>query len=199
MNTCAECLMALSTARVADINPGSAIALHCYTCPDCNRVADEVRYAEYRLASSLNEATPSTGGYELAAWALVESERVRRKRIARWIRGVLAVIALGIFGAAMEAFTEDDADRRQHLITETVELRCLSPEAAAELVTPYLRQSGSVVYNARGIRAITIRGRVEEVAEAKMVVDRLDKTGECIVLPGTSPAPATSVGTPGKD
>ena len=197
MNTCAECLAALSTARVADISPGSAIALHCYTCPDCNRVADEVRYAEYRLAASLNEAAPSAGGYELAAWALGESERVRRKRIARWIRGGLAVIALGLFGAAWEAFRGDES-RRQHLITETVELRCLSPEAASELVTPYLRQSGSVVYKAGGLRAITLRGRVEEVMEAKAVVSRLDKTGECIVLPGT-PAPVTSGGTPGKD
>ena len=199
MNTCAECLTALSTARVADIRPGSAIALHCYTCPDCNRVADEVRYAEYRLAASLNEAMPSAGGPELAAWALAESERVRRRRIARWIRGVLAVIALGLFGTAYEAFREDEGDRRQHLITETVELGCLTEQAAAELVTPYLRQNGSAVYGSGGLRAITMRGRVEEVLEARMVLERLDKTGECAVSPATTPAPATSVGTPGKD
>lgn len=199
MNTCEECLMALSTARVADIKPGSAIALHCYTCPACNRVADEVRYAEYKLAASLNEATPTTSGHELAATALVESERARRTRIGRWIRGVLTLIALGIFGAAMEAFTEDSRDRNQHLINDTVGLQCLSEEAAAELVTPYLRHSGSAVYRSGGMNAITLRGRVEEVAAARTVLEQMDKTGKCAVSPATTPAPAISAGTPGKD
>ena len=199
MTTCAECLKALSTARLSDINPGSAIALHCYTCPQCNRAAEEVRYAEYRLAASLNEAAPSEQGSNVAAFAVVESERLRRRRIARWVRGALAIVAMGIFAAAMEAITEDDPATHSTLITETVVLRCLSEQAAGELVTPYLRQSGSAVYRSGGIRALTIRGRIEEVAAARTVLERLDKTGECAVSPPTTPAPVTSGGTPGKD
>ncbi|MEO8194124.1 MAG: hypothetical protein ABI681_09740 [Gemmatimonadales bacterium] len=199
MTTCEECLSALSTAKLSDINPGSAIAVHCYTCPQCNRVAEEVRYAEYRLAASLNEEAPSAEGRNLAAYAILESERLRRRRIARWIRGGLAVVAMGLFGAAMETMREDDNPMKtQDLVIETLELRCLPPQAALDLVTPYLRSHGTAVYRADDVHAITLRGKSSEVAAAKLELERFDTPDRCRI-PATGPAPATADGTPGKD
>ena len=199
MTTCSETLNALSSARVSDISPGSTIALHCATCPQCMRVADEVRYAEYRLAASLNEARPGFRSEEVAIAAMEGSEFRRRRRIGRWVRGALAVVAMGIFGVVMETRVEDDNSSRK-LVTETLMLRCLSPSQAAELVTPYLRSSGTAVYKSEDLPTITIRGKPDEVISAKRLIDGIDNTGACARLPGsTAPAPATSDAKPGKD
>lgn len=205
MTNCSECLEALSSARVSDIAPGSTIALHCATCPQCMRVADEVRYAEYRLAASLNEARPGYRSEEVAIAAIEGSEFRRRRRIGRWVRGALALIALGIFGAAMAARFEGNNSVAPNLVTETIPLRCLSAGEAAELVTPYLRSSGTAVYRADVLKTITIRGKPDEVIAAKMTIDAIDRTGVCARLPGTpapadaAPEPATSDARPDKD
>ena len=199
MTSCSETLNALSSARVSDIAPGSTIALHCATCPQCMRVADEVRYAEYRLAASLNEARPGIRSEEVAIAAMEGSELRRRRRIGRWVRGALAIVAMGIFGVVMETRVEDDNSSTK-LVTETLILRCLSPSQAAELVTPYLRSSGTAVYRSEDLRTITIRGKPDEVISAKMLIDGIDRTGACARLPGsTAPVPATSDAKPGKD
>ncbi|MEO8576789.1 MAG: hypothetical protein ABI556_08825 [Gemmatimonadales bacterium] len=198
MTSCSDCLNALSSARVVDISPGSSIAIHCATCPQCMRVADEVRYAEYRLAASLSEERPRFSSEEVAIAAIDGSELRRRRRIGRWVRGVLALIALGIFGAAMEARFEGNNRRGKNVVTETIPLRCLSAAQAADLVTPYLRHSGSAVYRSDEIRMITIRGTTDDVFKAKMTIDAIDQTGACARLPGT-PVPATSDAVPGKD
>ena len=190
MTSCSECLNALSSARVTDIAPGSAIALHCATCPQCMRVADEVRYAEYRLAASLNEERPGRPSDEVAIAAIDGSEFQRRRRIGRWVTGALALIALGLFGAAMEARLEDE--NRPKLVTETMSLRCLTAKQAAELVTPYLRGSGSAVYHSDNLRTITIQGNNDELAGATIAVRSLDDAASC----ATSPAIATVAGTP---
>jgi len=201
MTTCSECLQALSSARLSDIGPGSAIAVHCSTCARCTRVADEVRYAEYRLAASLNEQRPRFPSEEVAFAAIDGSEFRRRRRIARWVRGVLVLIGLGLFGGAMEALLEDDASPTKHLLTETVRLNCLTGKQAAELVTPYLRARGSVVYHAEDLRTVTIRGTSEELAEVAMTLKEIDNPVSCTVSPPGTPAPtpATSDATPGKD
>lgn len=201
MTTCAECLQALSSARLSDISPGSAIAVHCSTCAYCTRVADEVRYAEYRLAASLNEERPGFPSEEVAFAAIDGSEFRRRRRIARVVRGALALIALGLFGAAMEAIVEDDVRPTKHLVTETIRLSCITGKQAAELVTPYLRMRGSGVYHSDDLRTVTIRASNDELAEATMALKEIDNPVSCTIpTPGTpAPTPTTSAGTPGKD
>ena len=192
MTECAECLSALSTARLSDVTPGSAIALHAARCPACMEVVEEVRQSEYRLALGLNESAAGHASRDLA-WAAIEgSEFRRRQRIARWARGGLALAAMGVFGIFMETRSGTDPSQRPRVNVETLRLRCLSPAAAADLVTPYLRSSGSVVYRADDAHAITIRGRPAEIAAAMSQIDRFDDPNECTL--GT-PAPA-SAGTP---
>lgn len=190
MTNCSECLNALSSARVSDIAPGSTIALHCATCPQCMRVADEVRYAEYRLAASLNEARPGRPSDEVAIAAIGGSELRRRRRIGRWVRGVLALAALGIFGAAMEARLEGDGP---NTLTETITLHCLTAKQAGELVTPYLRSNGSVVYESDDLRTITVRANSEEFSAARMVLDKFDNAASCATSSSTGVAVAAPV------
>jgi hypothetical protein len=192
MTECAECLSALSTARLSDVTPGSAIALHAARCPACMQVVEEVRQSEYRLGLGLNEAAAGHASRDLA-WAAIEgSEFRRRQRIARWVRGGLAVAAMGVFGIFMESRAGTDPATRPRVEVTTLRLRCLSSQAAADLVTPYLRSSGSIVYRADDAHAITIRGRPAEIAAATGQIDRFDDPKEC-TLP--APAAATS-GTP---
>lgn len=198
MTRCAECLTELSSARLADIGPGSSVAVHCAICPDCRRVAEEVRYAEYRLAASLNEQPPATPPILVAQGALVGSERVRRRRIGGWIRGGLAFAGSILLAGAVEAALE----RRQpktDITMETVELRCLSTEAATDLATPYLRSSGSAIYKADGAHAITVRGKTSEVVAALAQVQYFDEPATCALLPGPVSPPSNSSGIPGKD
>ena len=86
MTTCAECLSAMSTSRVSDLEPGSSIALHCATCADCSRVAEEVRYAEHRLATALNEQRSGLDSSDLTVAAMKGSERLRRLRVVQALR-----------------------------------------------------------------------------------------------------------------
>lgn len=199
MTTCSECLNALSSARVSDIAPGSTIALHCATCPQCMRVADEVRYAEYRLSASLNEARPGFRSEEVAVAAVEGSELRRRRRIGRWVRGVLALIALGIFGAAWEARRGGNSMPAKDLVIETIQVNCLSGKKAAQLVTPYLRSNGSVVYHVDDL--VTIRGTRDEFVAATMALKEFDNPASCTISPPatTTPAPTTSDAMPGKD
>ena len=90
MTTCAECLTSVSTMRLADMRPGSHVALHCETCPDCASVVRETTYAEQRLSDALREMNPGLTADELTVNALEGSERIRRKEVARWVRGLLA-------------------------------------------------------------------------------------------------------------
>src|SRR5829696_5920267 len=139
MTECAECLSALSTVRLSEVTPGSSIALHAARCPSCMQVVEEIRQAEYRLSIGLNDAATGHRSRDVA-WAAIEgSEFRRRQRIARWVRGGLAVAAMGVFGIFMEARSVPDAARRPVTSVVTLRLRCLSPAAAADLVTPYLR------------------------------------------------------------
>ena len=202
MTACSECLNALSSARIADMGPGSAVALHCATCPVCTRVADEVRYAEYRLAASLNELPPRISSQEVAVAAIDDSERLRREKVGRLIRLGLGVAALAVFAVFWETMRSAREDR--NLLTETITLRCVTASHAAQIITPYLRADGSVVYHADELRTITIRATSEQMASAKMVIDGLE-SGICKIpsastpAPIAIPAPTTSVATPGKD
>src|SRR5829696_8386778 len=125
MTECAECLSALSTVRLSEVTPGSSIALHAARCPSCMQVVEEVRQAEYRLSVGLNEAATGHASRDLA-WAAIEgSEFRRRQRIARWVRGGLAVAAMGVFGIFMETRTRPDPTQRPTATVVTLRLRCL--------------------------------------------------------------------------
>jgi hypothetical protein len=209
MTACAECLSAMSTTRISDLEPGSAVALHCATCADCSRVAEEVRYAEYRLATALNEQRSSMNSSDVTVAAIKGSERLRRSRVARRIRIALIVAGCYVFYVFMEQRTKPDPRALDNLpvipdavvdsrgiATSTITLKCLTPDQAIAIATPYLR-SNAAVYPIAGISAITVRGLRDEFQRAVSAIDQFDV--QCQLPPATTQPPAISPARPGKD
>lgn len=208
MTTCAECLSTMSTSRVSDIQPGSAVALHCATCADCSRVAEEVHYAEYRLATALNEQRSGLDSSDLTTAAMKGSERLRRLRVGRWIQGALIVAGCYVFFVFMEQRTNGDsppldpavpgaAVDAEGIVTRTITLKCLSPEQATSVATPYLR-SKAAIYPIAGFPAIVVRGKREEFQRAISAIDQLETA--CQLPPATTQqGQPTSPATPKKD
>jgi len=196
----------MSTSRVSDLEPGSAVALHCATCANCSRVAEEVRYAEYRLATALNVQRSGMDSSEVTVAALKGSERLRRSRIARRIQIALVVAGCYVFYVFMEQRTKTEPGLDAALpgavvdahgiATRTITLQCITPEQAIALATPYLR-SEAAVYPVPGIPAITMRGKREEFRRAVSAIEQFDVA--CQLPRATTEPPATSPARPGRD
>ncbi len=207
MTTCAECLTAVSTMRLADILPGSPLALHCEACPDCASLVRETAYAERRLSDTLREMRPGLSADSLSASALEGSERLRRKEVGRWVRGLLSAAACITVYFFVENVIIPRVDPPQRIVRETILLKCITPEQAAEVATPYLRSHGSAIYRTGGLHAITLSGQAPEFTDAVNHVKVLDDEARCTLplvapTPAPTPAPApdaTSSDKPGKD
>ena len=198
MTTCAECLTELSTMRVGDMRAGTPAALHLESCPRCASIAEEIAYAERRLSIALAETGSSYLPEELSHAALLGSERQRRKVVGRWVRGVLAVLGCVTFYWFMDNVIVPSARQSEKIRTETISLRCLTPEQATEIATPYLRSTGSIS-SPKGMRIVTIRGKDDEFKQAYTRIKRIDAEQNC-QLPNpasadpsaTTPQPATT-------
>lgn len=194
MTTCSECLQAMATSRIAEIRPGTAIALHCSICDNCAAVLREVAFAEQRLAGSLSDLRPQESVAELTRAALIGSERMRRKRVGRWVRGALVVAGCAVFGVFMEYTRGGHETPAEDITMDTMRLKCLTAQQASELATPYLRSSGSAIYHSDDPRIITIRGQRKEFLAARSVIERFDAADRCTVPPpSAAPTPTTSV------
>ena len=195
MTTCAECLTALSTMRLAEIGEGSPIRQHYSTCPDCSRIAEDLQYAEHRLALALSEMGSSLPPELIARDAITGSERLRRRTMGKWIRiglGIFAALILGSYVVEQRAVLP-----RREIITRTIVLKCASTDVATEVVTPYLRSHGAAVYGSRNASLITIRGINPEVEAAISQIDQLEARSCAIPQPTTPVTPSGE--TRGKD
>ena len=203
MTGCARCLGDLSTIRIGDMHAGSSAALHCESCPKCAGLAQEIAYAERRLSTALSEARSRFTAEELSQAALTGSERARRRQVGQRVRGLLGIAGCVAFWFFMEYTFIPRIDPGQHLPIETITLRCLTPEQASDLATPYLRGHGSAIYQTKGFKAIAIRGLPSEALQAAMKVRQLDEAARCGITDPPANAPkttaATSSGTPKKD
>ena len=164
MTSCAECLTALSSMRLADLNRESGLVTHCSQCPTCSAVLSEFQLAERRLALTLAELRPLPPSAAVAREAIMGSEKFRRQMAARWFRAALAIAALVLLGT----YVREEVWMKHWPLgtTKTISLRCMPPEAATALVTPYLRSGSPAVYSVPGAQAITIRGTDREAARA---------------------------------
>lgn len=196
MTTCAECLTALSTMRLAEIGESSPIRQHYATCPNCSRVAQDLQYAEHKLALALSEMGSPFPPEVIAQDAITGSERLRRRTTARWIRRGLAFLA-GLLLTGYIVRERAINPGNPEVITRTVVMKCGSPDDAMEIVTPYLRSHGAAVYKATNAKVITIRGIESEVAQALAQIDALD--ARFCALPTPAPSVTQPGGTPGKD
>jgi hypothetical protein len=175
--TCAEVLETLSTASLRDMPADSAVMAHCATCPDCARVTTMLREKEYEAASLLNGLPPMSNPVTLAEESAVTSRRRRVGRIAVIGTGAALVATIWI-AASLTIFPElihDDARPGSELRTETMQLTCLSPQQAADIINPYVRSRGSTYYIPNsGISAITVRGNGDELAKSRDLIAQFE-------------------------
>ncbi len=175
--TCAEVLETLSTASLRDMPVDSTIMAHCATCPDCARVTTMLREKEYEAASVLNGLPPMSNPVTLAEESAVTSRRRRVGRIAVIGTGAALVATIWI-AASLTIFPElihDDARPGSELRTETMQLTCLSPQQAADIINPYVRSRGSTYYIPNsGISAITVRGNGDELAKSRDLIAQFE-------------------------
>jgi hypothetical protein len=174
--TCAEVLETLSTASLRDMPTDSAVMVHCATCPDCARVTTLLREKEYEAASVLNGLPPMSNPITLAEESVVTSKRRRVGRIAVIGTGAALVATIWI-AASLTIFPEliHNDSPPSELRTETMQLTCLSPQQAADLINPYVRSHGSNWYIPKsGISVITIRGTGDELAKSRDLIAQFE-------------------------
>jgi type II secretory pathway component GspD/PulD (secretin) len=170
---CAEVLATLSTASLREMNPDSAVMLHCDTCPDCARITTTLRDREYEAATLLNELPPMSHPIAIAEQSVVSSKRRRLGRVAVIASGTALVATIWIASALtiIPALNQSDINVASTLHTETIQLSCLSPQQAGDIINPYIRSHGSIYYlPTTGISAITVRGTREELSKSRNLI-----------------------------
>lgn len=182
MTSCSECLTELRTVRLAEIRADSPVALHYATCQNCRSVAEDLFYAENRLANALAEVRPYSMPETLAAQASEGASLVRRRKIAGWLRRGLLAVGAVLLVVAWEMM-RDEPSTPQRVFTETMTLECITPTQAQELATAYLRSDGSAIYISEELRTITLRGRPDDVASAKRHIEDIDASDRCASAP----------------
>jgi len=175
--TCAEVLETLSTASLRDMPADSAVMAHCATCPDCARVTTMLREKEYEAASVLNGLPPLSNPVSLAQESVVTSKRRRVGRVAVIATGAALVATIWIAASLtiIPELNHADARSASELRTETMQLTCLSPQQAADIINPYVRSRGSSYYTpSSGIYAITVRGNATELARSRDLIAQFE-------------------------
>jgi len=171
--TCTKVLATLSTASLREMTPDSAVMVHCETCPDCARVTTMLRDREYEAATVLNGLPPMSNPIAVAEQSVLTSKRRRLGRVAVMISGTALAVTIWIAASVtvIPALNRGDANIARRLRTETMQLSCLSPQQAADIINPYVRSHGSAYYiPTTGISAITVRGTAEELARSRNLI-----------------------------
>ncbi|HVS60697.1 MAG TPA: hypothetical protein VHE82_08420 [Gemmatimonadaceae bacterium] len=84
---------------------------------------------------------------------------------------LVATIWIAASVTVIPALNRADANIARRLRTETMQLSCLSPQQAADIINPYVRSHGSTYYiPTTGISAITVRGTAEELAKSRNLI-----------------------------
>jgi hypothetical protein len=170
---CTQVLATLSTASLRDMAPDSDVMLHCDTCPDCAHVTTILRDREYEAATVLNGLPPMSNPIAIAEQSVIASKRRRLGRVAVMITGTALIATIWIAAAltVVPAMNDADVNTANALHTETMQLSCLSPQQAADIINPYVRSHGSTYYlPTTGISAITVRGTRQELLKSRNLI-----------------------------
>jgi hypothetical protein len=176
--TCAEVLASLSTESLRDMPADSSVMSHCATCPECSRVTTLLREKEYEAATVLNGLPPMSNPITLAERSVLTSKRRRVGRVAVIVTGAALVATIWITASLtiVPRMNEADARAGSELYTETMQLSCLSPQQAADIINPYVRSQGSAYYlPSSGISAITVRGNWQELGKSRELISKFER------------------------
>ena len=188
--TCDECLSILATTAVRELDQSSRALQHGETCAHCAQIITLIRDGEHDLAYALGGAASRLPASQIVSEA---TRLARRRHVKRIISASLAVVlAITLWVTYVQviapAMKQTAAIVKSNLTTETIALQCLSPTQAGELISPYVRSSGSAYYLGKdGFRIITVRATPEELVEVKRMFERFDRAGAsaCQLSPTT--------------
>jgi len=180
--TCEECLSALETESLREMTADSAVMQHCATCPDCARVTTMVRDKEYETATVLNGLPPMSNPLTVAETAGQTAQRRRVGGVVVMLSAIAGAIIIWIVSATMIVPTLfrtgviGSGPPPGGLRTETIQLSCLSPAQAADIISPYVRGHGSTwnVPNS-GMSFITVRGTPDELAKSRDLITKFER------------------------
>lgn len=180
---CNECLAALETESLREMTPGSPVMQHCTTCPDCARLTTMLRDKEYETATVLNSLPPMSNPLTVAEYAVSTAQRRRVGRVVVVLSGVVGAFIIWIVGATMvvpamsrAGMMPDNASSHMRVRTETMQLSCLSPQQAGDIITPYIRsRTGRIAVPTSGISAITVTGTPDELARSRNLILEFEK------------------------
>jgi hypothetical protein len=151
---------------------------HCAGCRDCGPLATQLRDREYEVASVLNSLPPMSNPISVAERAGSLARRRRVGKVAVFFSGAALVVTIWTaifftgFGRAMMGIDNSGVPR---LRTETIPLKCLSPDQAADIINPYVRSHGSTYYiGSSGVAAITVRGTADELAKSHALIRQFE-------------------------
>lgn len=203
MTTCAEALSVLSTTRLDEIPQNSAVAHHIETCPNCSRLVTDMKYADERLALSLDSSVPPMPPTLVSANAISHAERDRREFVATWIRRSLAFAA----GITVVAFLRSDTGKyltgADDFQRQSIQINCIPASTALDAAATVLRSTRSNAYASPDRRLITVQGPFAEVRQALTKIEMLDRSApSCTLPPATTqpaPVPTPGAGKSGKD
>ena len=180
--TCEECLSALETESLREMTADSAVIQHCATCPDCARVTTKVRHKESETATVLNSLPPMSDPLTVAETAGLTAHRRRVGGFVVMASAIAGAIIIWIVSATMvvpglyRAGVIGNGAQPAGLRTETMQLSCLSPQQAADIINPYVRERGSTYFILRsGISAITVRGTPRELERSRTLLQQFDR------------------------
>jgi len=182
--TCEECLEAVSGMSLQESVSDPQIRKHWEECKDCSHVLTVVATAERDFSELLKQQSSVRSPSHTAETAV---SRVKRRRLGIVVSAFLVTLLAGtlwiawvrvVVPAARETV---ELTSNQHL-TETLELKCLSPSDAGTLISPYVRANGSLYYlPTGGLRVITVKATPEEMKTVKSLLGRFDAApaGSC--------------------
>lgn len=177
MMTCEQCLAELTTGSLREMSPDSPVMLHCASCPDCSHLTTLLRDREYNAANVLNNLPPMSNPIALAETSARTAQRRRIGNVVVMLSGAALVVTIWIAAAntVIPAMNSSEMGARKTLRTETISLQCLSPQQAADVISPYIREAGSTYYlPTSGISAITVRGSPGEIAKARDLIQQFE-------------------------
>jgi hypothetical protein len=175
--TCDDCLTLLATADLDEVETSAPVRAHCTTCEQCARVVRLVAEEERALGLALDATMSPVPASVTAATA---SARARRRRTARVVMAGFAVVLLVTLWVLWARFIVPSMRTTAHVIagdqiTETLTLRCLTPEQAGDLISPYVRSNGSAYYQGKApLRVITVRASRAELTRVHGLLEQFD-------------------------
>jgi len=196
--TCEQCLSELATGSLRELPSDSAVMQHCATCPDCSRLTTLLRDREYEAATVLNNLPPMSNPIAVAEASVLTAHRRRVGGVVVMLSGAALVVTiwLALANTIIPAMNSSEMGARKTLRTETISLQCLSPQQAADVISPYIREAGSTYFlPTSGISAITVRGSPGEIAKARSLIEQFepDAGAACRVSPADLPQKAVGV------